>query len=76
MILLNKQVILKTLGIQVILKKSENRYRIEKAVALLQDKEKPIRDIAIAVGFDDQNYFSRVFKKFAGKSPMEYREDI
>ncbi len=53
-----------------------NRYRVEKAVALLQDKEKPIRDIAIAVGFDDQNYFSRVFKKFAGKSPVEYREDI
>lgn len=32
-----------------------------------------IKEIALAVGFEDQGYFSRVFKKVTGKSPVEYR---
>lgn len=34
---------------------------------------KTIREIASEVGYVDQNYFSRVFKKHVGMSPMEYR---
>ncbi len=53
-----------------------NRYRIEKAVTLLEDREQSIGEIATAVGFDDQNYFSRVFKKITGRTPVEYRKNL
>jgi len=31
-----------------------------------------VRDVAVAVGIDDQFYFTRVFKKYHGVSPSEY----
>ena len=30
-------------------------------------------EIAFAVGFNDQHYFSKIFKKLTGLSPSEYR---
>ena len=33
-----------------------------------------IADIAYAVGFDDQSYFTRIFKKLTGVSPGQYRK--
>ena len=49
------------------------RARFEKAAALLRDCDLRISEIAFAVGFQSLSQFNRVFKKFAGKSPTEYR---
>lgn len=50
-----------------------NEYRIEKATALLKETDDSISEIAANIGFDDANYFSRVFKKIMKKTPNEYR---
>ncbi len=31
-----------------------------------------VKEVADLVGIDDQYYFSRLFKKYKGKSPTEY----
>ncbi len=51
-----------------------NRYRVAQAKALLTGSDLPITEIAARVGFDDPNYFSRVFRGLAGRSPRDYRE--
>lgn len=35
-----------------------------------------IKEIAFEVGYLDQNYFSRVFKKYFGESPSEFATNI
>jgi AraC-like DNA-binding protein len=50
-----------------------NQYRVEKASILLLNTDESIASIGESVGFDDLNYFSRVFKKTRGMSPKEYR---
>lgn len=42
---------------------------------LLHNPELSIREIGEQVGYHDQGYFSRIFKKHTGKSPFEYREE-
>ena len=49
--------------------------RIEKAKDLLVHTHYSIAGIARAVGIEDQNYFSRFFKKQTGISPTEYRKN-
>lgn len=50
-----------------------NRCRISNASALLKDKNTSVKDVAYSVGFTDQMYFSRVFKRVNGISPSEFR---
>ena len=50
-----------------------NRLRVDKAVALLKESESNITEIALACGFNDSNYFSRVFKKYQNVSPSRIR---
>lgn len=47
--------------------------RVSEAKKLLIETSLPCSDIASMVGFDDANYFSRVFKKRIGYSPSQYR---
>ena len=47
--------------------------RMENAKELLLDSDMSILEIGAAVGIDDQNYFSRIFKKHCGVSPIEFR---
>ena len=48
--------------------------RIEKAKEILRtDKTVKISEICDQVGFLDQNYFSRIFKKTVGMTPQSYR---
>ena len=49
------------------------RMRYEKARQLLGQGEKRISEIAFAAGFQSLSQFNRVFRKFAGKSPSDYR---
>lgn len=48
--------------------------RIERAKLLLDTTSLSVGEIALAVGYAEGNYFSKVFKKETGKSPTEYRE--
>lgn len=46
--------------------------RILKAISLLEGGRKSIGEIAVKVGFADQNYFTRYFKKITGTTPKAY----
>ncbi len=48
-------------------------YRIDKAKELLKKKSISIKNISYSVGYNDPNYFSRIFKKVVGMSPKEYQ---
>lgn len=51
------------------------KLKIEEACKQLQAKpDLKIRDLADALSFTDQHYFSRVFKKHTGLTPTEYKE--
>ena len=50
-----------------------NEYRIEKAKVLMADPRINIKDIGIACGYSDSNYFARVFKRITGQTPSDYR---
>ena len=49
------------------------RWRIGKAQTLLIDTDLPLTEIALRVGFDDSNYFSRVFRQIIGMPPGTFR---
>lgn len=48
--------------------------RIKRAQSLLLSTDKGVAEIAASVGYQDPNYFSRVFKLLTGKSPQQYRQ--
>lgn len=50
-----------------------NMVRIEESKRLLSNTDFSIIDIAVAVGFEDQSYFSKVFKKYTGLTPKQFR---
>ena len=50
------------------------RIRIEKASRLMLNPHLKTYEIAEIVGYENTNYFSKVFKKNIGLSPTEYRE--
>lgn len=49
--------------------------RIRFAQNLLLQSNISIADVAVATGFTDTNYFSRVFKQIVGNTPKKYRTD-
>ncbi len=51
-----------------------NQVRIEKSKNLLLNSKFSLVEIAGMVGYEDQSYFTKVFKKIAGLSPGKYRE--
>lgn len=48
-------------------------YRIRQACQLLNRTDLPVGSIAHSVGFEDNLYFSKVFKKYKSCTPSEYR---
>lgn len=50
-----------------------NEYRIDRAREMLQNTRLSVREVSIACGYSDANYFARVFKRVTGKTPSEYR---
>lgn len=53
-----------------------NRYRIQRSLKLLKDKNNSIQDIASKCGNWNYKYFGTVFKKYMGCSPSEYLNEI
>lgn len=50
--------------------------RIKKAVELLTKTDLSIKAIALSVGYEDRQYFHRIFKKKTGKTPAQYRKEV
>lgn len=48
--------------------------RIKHAKHLLEDSRYSIKEVCVMSGYSDPNYFSRIFKKYEGMTPSEYRE--
>ena len=47
--------------------------RMENAKELLKNEGLSIADVAASVGYLDTNYFGKVFKKYSGITPGQYR---
>jgi len=50
-----------------------NRLRVEKAAAMLEETDFSLCKIAYACGYEDQSWFSKIFKIHTGKSPGKFR---
>jgi len=50
------------------------RQRAERAARLLTTTSQSVRDIALFVGYDDANYFVKVFRAAYGMTPTAYRD--
>ncbi len=57
----------------VTLKEQINRSRIENAEHILSDSSASVKEVAYSCGFSDEKYFMRLFKKYKGLTPSEYR---
>ncbi|MGD8618461.1 MAG: response regulator transcription factor [Gammaproteobacteria bacterium] len=52
------------------------RRRISQAIRLLQNPSASVTDICYTVGFNDQSYFTRTFRRYIGTSPTTYRNNL
>jgi AraC-like DNA-binding protein len=50
------------------------KLRIERAKELLKETDKRISDIALSVGFSNQQRFNDIFKKYVKLTPLQYRK--
>ncbi len=53
-----------------------NNMRLSKACRLLRETSFEVKNVAIACGFHDSNYFARQFRKTIGTSPKQFRRSI
>lgn len=51
-----------------------NKFRMEKAIALIAGTELSFMEIAEKLGFTTSRYFSTAFKQYTGETPTQYRE--
>lgn len=51
-----------------------NRYRIKQSADLLVHTDKSISDISVSCGFNNSSYFDKMFLRFHGCTPSEYRK--
>lgn len=52
-----------------------NRFRLNKAIILLEEKSYSIKEVAYLVGYQDPNYFSRIFRRHMGISPSDLEKE-
>ena len=52
------------------------KIKIERAKYLLTENDRPVKEVAEMLGFEDALYFSRMFKKYTGVSPQAFRNKI
>lgn len=50
-----------------------NTLRVEKAAQLLKESDSAVLDISYSLGFENPSYFSQLFRKRYGTSPIQYR---
>ena len=51
-----------------------NQQRIERGIHLLRHTSKPVQDISVECGFQNANYFIKLFRQRTGFTPNRYRE--
>ncbi len=51
-----------------------NEFRVEKACTLFDETNLNINQVALECGFSDQSYFSKVFRRYQGSTPKDYRD--
>ncbi len=51
-----------------------NWYRIRQSTDLLLESSRSISDIAFSCGFNNSSYYSKLFLRYMGCTPMEYRK--
>ena len=51
-----------------------NQKRTKRAQSLLVTTNLPVNKVSEMVGFFDDTYFARIFRKYTGKSPRDYRK--
>src|ERR1022692_2436757 len=49
------------------------RRRVERAMELLRETNRPVTEICLDVGFNSLGTFSRTFRAIVGESPSDYR---
>lgn len=52
-----------------------NRYRISNACIFFKQRNISVEDVALMVGIDNPKYFTRLFNKWKGMSPREYKNN-
>ena len=50
--------------------------RLSMAKKMLEEPTVNIKDIGKSVGYEDSNYFTKVFRRITGQSPSEYRNTV
>ncbi|MDT0649492.1 AraC family transcriptional regulator [Autumnicola edwardsiae] len=53
-----------------------NEYRLAHAAKLLHEKQISITDVCFECGFNNFSHFNKQFKRFTGKSPSAYRNEL
>lgn len=53
-----------------------NKKRVEQAATLLSKTNKPVNVISYECGIADTNYFIKLFKKYTGHTPTQYRTQV
>jgi AraC-like DNA-binding protein len=51
-----------------------NSYRIEVAGEQLLRSDSTVAQIAVNCGFNDVSYFSKIFRRYMGDTPLNYRK--
>jgi AraC-like DNA-binding protein len=57
------------------LQRLKNDARRERAIKLLLQTKRPIKQIAAAVGFDSEKSFARAFREWTGAAPSRFRQE-
>ena len=52
------------------------RLRVERAKDILTQNTASVATVAEAVGYSNRSYFQRIFRKYTGKTPGDYRNDF
>jgi len=50
------------------------RFRVEMSKRMIEKGNRSIEEIAFQIGYENSSSFRKVFKKYSGLSPAEYRK--
>jgi len=53
-----------------------NSIKLKKSISQLKKRDISISEVAFAAGFNDPKYYTRLFKRFYGKTPTEFQNEL